>query len=302
MARVDPQSVYVLESLPSPHRRFLFEANADRLRGSSTVREKCERLAVIIGPRDIMRYVNLYLPHNGSSFAWYKFPHERTSIHNIYNELTREHRGIEAGLEPRLEEDGPPRLHRLVSIREYLILEYVALDGVRNVVQRFRPRTIHVDSMYRIVLRNQPFTTEVRAPSPAKRLRLLEVLGTDIGRNLTVGIACAPTTTAGVDGLKRAMNARFEDAVFRSTGQGLSRTQFSADDVTELDATAPYQAEIGRTDRHESSRAFEFRHAHPDGYIERAYYHVTLSNGSMRVGRGISELAIEALRQNVIRL
>src|SRR5579871_6757810 len=275
--RIDPAAVRLIETLPSTHRSYLFERHARRLVGARTVHERCERLAVFLRA-DIARYRNLYLPHNGSNFTWMRFPELNANANAIYNTLVGKYRGVLNGLRPRLADGGPPRLHRLIEYNAYFLLEYAALDGTRNYIQHFEQQTVRVDTIYRLVLRNDPFTVEVRAASAQKRHRLLQALSADAELNLMTGAPCLLNTDARIQAVRGQLDARFVNGVLNATGQGLSRTEFTADDESDLDATEPYRAELARADRREAVRTFEFMQRHPDGFVEAAQYHIVLQS------------------------
>lgn len=300
MHRVDPTIVQAIKALPARHRHFLLEQHARQIPRSRNVEQKVYALAQLIGPREISRYDHLYLAGNGSVFAWYLSEGTNVSVNRIYNDLTREYPGILTGLEPEMEPEKDPQLHRLIQYHGYVALEFGARDMRRLLKINWRERPEYMDHVYRVIIRNNPFTIELRAASRPKQEALLRSLSAVLSIDLTGAEKITITTARQYDALQQSLDARFCGVVFSVNGRGLSRTELDADDISHLETLQDYIDQQGLVDQDEHSRTYEFFTRHPDGYVERAYYTINLDNGNLSLNSNISERAIENLRQNVV--
>lgn len=154
----------VLRQLPIPHRNFLFEKYGRVMPDTRLVEPKLERLADQLSSRGIRPYENLYL-HKGGLLSWWTFPYEAvgTSTRTVEKALSKEYPGIEQGLRPELVWNAAPVLYSMKRRDDVLVLSLAALDGERGYVSNWKLRTIRYDVTYIIVLRDGPFTIEVRS-------------------------------------------------------------------------------------------------------------------------------------------
>lgn len=304
MAEVDPASVSLIDSLPSPHRKFLLIKYAKRLPKDANRRAKSQALAKLIGPIRIQSYVNLYLTGNPRLFVWYLDEAKQLTltIEGIESRLVREHSAARSGIEPELEPGGPPRFHRLFKHDQTLVLEFGVSDTHREVMRNWRLKEYASDSVYRVAIREKPFTLELRVFGGEKQAKLLQATRELLKNNISSMVRCDLSTRTRYTKLQKALAGRFCRVVHTATGMGISRSSLDADLVTELDTTDDYKAQSITAYRQEWSRSYEFVTKHPDGYSELARYTMNLESGDLRLSPGISELAVENLRQNVTKL
>jgi hypothetical protein len=304
MAEVDPGSVSLIESLPSAHRKFLLKKYAKRLPKDGNRRAKSQALAQVIGPNRIHNYVNLYLSGNPRLFVWYLDDADNLNlaIGGIEARLVREHSKARSGIEPELEPGGPPRFHRFFRHGQTLVLEFGVSDSHREVMRNWRSKEYASDSVYRVAIREDPFTVELRVFGSEKQAKLLQATRELLKADLSSMVRCDLSTKTRYTKLQKGLAGRFCKVVHTATGMGISRSSLDADLVAELDATVDYKAQSSTSYRQEWSRSYEFATKHPDGYSELAQYTMNLESGDLRLSPGISELAVENLRQNVTKL
>ena len=306
MARVDPAAIEILRDLPKKHRDYLLRKFGGELRKSWNQQRKFERIAELLGPNGVTRYVDLYLPGNGSLFTWYL---GRDSAKNhvaaIYNRMTKDHPGILSGLFPKLTEDDlTPKLHRLHDYGNYIAVEFASLDATRTFTVNWKTEKVHVDRLYRVVLRNNPFTIEVRASGDENQDKLIGLIGDESGiRKLKDAVTrCALSDAKRRNRLDRAMKARFCGSDLDCSADGLSSMKLRSATGERMDASGEYKKQMDREGRDETRRSYEFVAQHIDGYDETAEYTVGVDSGEVRVSSGASEIAIEKLRQHVVKL
>gem|GEM_PF-4978760 len=255
-------------------------------------------------PRIITSYPNLYLDGNGGTFAWHRFGDQEHTARELVNRLVRRRPGAlrPAGLRPRLEVDNPPTLHKVIRYDGFDVLEYAARDGHQTRYHDYDREVVTVDHLYRVVLRDAPFSVEVRAGTGPKRDSLLEVLQRNLGAQFGQDVPCLLRGIPAVDPLQQALQARFIGVSFRTRGGGAKSMSIKADEANDMTQVRRYTDELA-LGSDEITREYEYRTVHAlDGYVESATFEITLSNGSLRVGARSSEVAIENLRRNVIAL
>jgi len=300
--QVTPSELALVAELPKAHRESL----ARKVKLPAKIRRldlKAQYIAERM-PADVVKsYGNLYLDGNGGSFTWYRFEGEGPVIATAIAALKRRLPGAftEDGLRPKLA--GPlPQLHRVIQYEGYVVMEYGAKDGQRTVFHNYGRHPEEVEHLYRVVLRQQPFSVEVRAGTGPKQERLLEAVQADLRVQFGTEIACDVIGEGGSDSLQAALGSRFVKVKFETTGGGIRSIGIHADETSGLETAPRYLAEIEAGSK-ELVRGYEYGTVHPtDGYTEQATYEVTLSNGQMRVGARSSERAIENLRQKVVSL
>jgi hypothetical protein len=291
----------VLRQLPIPHRNFLFEKFARVMPETRLVEPKLERLADRLSSHGIRPYQNLYL-HKGGLLSWWTFPDEPdTTTRTVERRLKRDYPGIEGGLRPELVWDAPPVLYEMKRRDDVLVLKLAALDGQRGYIQNWRFKTIHYDVSYIIVLRDDPFTIEVRA-AYGKVGELYQTVSAEIGLRLDQGEECNIKSKAMRDKLKNKLDARCFFAQSRHDDVELAKSTLEAQPEKDLEAGRRLRAVEGEPGVTGFSRWYEFQFEHPDGYVENCTYKVKLSNGQVRVGENTSEPAIKVLEENVVEL
>ena len=291
-----------ISELPKAHRQHLIKAYkvpAKTRRIDLQARYIAERMDTGV----IKSYSNLYLDGNGGTFIWYRFegqpPNVATAVAKLKNR--RPMAFTATGLQPKLE--GPtPLLNRVIEYDGYVVMEYGAKDGHRTVFRDYGKHPEDVEHLYRVVLRQEPFSVEVRAGTGPKQDRLLEAVQADLGIEFGAEVACHVVGEDGTDHLQTAIDSRFVKVAFQTKGGGTRSIDIQADETSGLETTARYLAEI-KAGSKELVRGYEYGTLHPtDGYTEQATYEVTLSTGQMRVAARSSERAIENLRQKVVSL
>jgi hypothetical protein len=178
------------------------------------------------------------------------------------------------------------------------------MDATRSFTVNWNERKIHVDRVYRVVLRNKPFTVEVRASGEDRQAVLLSLVGRDAGiSDLSADLAvCDLSDEKKRNRLDKKLKARFCGSDINCTTDRLSSMKLRSADDERLDDSDEYNDQIDREGRDEVRRTYEFRTIHSDGYEEIAEYTVAVGSGEVRVSGASSELAIENLRQHVVAL
>jgi hypothetical protein len=285
---------------------FLQNRFAADIRPSWPVQRKLETVARLLGTNNTQRYRNLYLAGNGSLFTWYLGEDTpANNVRTIYNRMTRRHPGILTGLFPRLtEENATPLLHRLYDYGDYIAVEFGSLDATRTYTVNWEPMKVHVDRTYRVVIRNNPFTLEVRASGEHRQTDLIASIGAEIGiENLEETLTkCDLADETRRNQLDTAIHARFCGSDLTCTTDGLSSMKLRAAANERMDGSAEYLEQIVREGREEARRVYEFVTRHGDGYDETSEYTISLESGEVRMAGAASELSIENLRQHVVAL
>jgi len=303
---VDPSLVSVIESLPRKHRQHLEAANAESFPKGATKRAKAEIIATRVGPRDIQRYDHLYLSGNGLSFVWFFLPGKQPTLATLATLLERKYgaRLTSPGLEPGLDLDDDPKLHRMIHRDKRIELQFGLRDNDRQVFRGWQYHAVESDHVYTVVLKSDPFTVEVRAPFPTTQAALMRSLAAEIATvDFTAAQQCGLTTEA----LRRQLETQLPSELFGKwdvgTGHGLGSSRMYSDETTPLRTQQDFVEQSGHDHRKLTHLDYRFDIHHPfDGYIERAEYGVNLQTGDMRVGPRTSEIALEHLRTNVIRI
>lgn len=301
--KASPSEIALVANLPKCHRKELV-AKYKVPKNVRRIDQQAQYIAERMDAAVIKGYADLYLDGNGGTFIWYRFQGKETpNIASAVGKLKqREPMAFTAtGLKPPL--DGAmPQLHRVLEYPAYVIMEYGAKDGQRTVFENYGKHAEPVEHLYRVVLRQQPFSVEVRAGTGPKQDRLLEAVQRDLGVEFGQEIPCYVVGTVGCDTLQTPLAARFVKVKFETKGGGTRSIGIEADEQSGLEMAPRYLAEI-KAGSKELVRGYEYGTLHPtDGYTEQATYEVTLSNGQMRVGARSSERAIENLRQKVVSL
>lgn len=292
----------LVAELPKAHRKAL----AAKCKVPAKIRridKQARYIAERIDAAVIKSYANLYLDGNGGTFIWYRFEGEPPNVAAAVTKLKRRlpMAFTETGLQPSLR-NAIPVLNRVIQYDGYVVMEYGAKDGHRTVFRHYGRHDEDVEHLYRVVLRHQPFSVEVRAGTGPKQDRLLEAVQKDLDVEFGVEIVCSVLGEDGIDQLQEALGGRFVKVAFETTGGGTRSIGIQADETSGLETTPRYIAEI-KAGSKELVRGYEYGTLHPtDGYTEQATYEVTLSNGQMRVAARSSERAIENLRQKVVSL
>jgi hypothetical protein len=268
---------------------------------TNRIEPKLDRLAQLLGPKGIQPYRDLY-QHKGGLLSWYVFPKSDASTRRVQRALHDHYPGIEDGLTPELEWDADPVPYAMRRREDdVLILKLAALDGEREYYSNWKHRIIRYDVTYIIVLRDAPFTIEVRS-AYGRVGQLYRTVSAEIGLRLDDGIECALDSKKTQDDLKQLLDARCFFAQYRHADVELAKTAMEAQPKKDLERgkrLKGVEAEPGVTG---FSRGYDFEYVHPDGYVEYCIYNIKLSNGQIRVGKDTSEPAIRALQTHVVSL
>lgn len=299
MATSDPELLGILARLPAAHRRHLVRVNKCPTR--RTVEEQIMWLANNLDAAQINSYRGLYESHSAGSFAWYRFDDSPMSSADFVRRIME--RFPEAtsalGRNPDLRVFAPPELHRIVTTSYSTTLEYGAKDSTRSVLRNLHPEEEVVEHLYIVVVRDNPFTVQVRAGSAPKQEQLLEGLQRDADIELGPPVECVVVGLTRTDALQRGVRGRFVRVAFLTTTGGTKSIAFDADEATDLKKSPRYRAEK-KEGSVETVRGYEFATAHAsDGYQEKVVFEVTVKTGAMRFRGRPSELAIENLRSRV---
>jgi hypothetical protein len=302
--------VDVLRSLPTPHRNFLFDKFAGQMPETRLVERKLEKLAALVGPRDVKYYTDLY-QHKGGLLTWYVFRDSQltdvkgrerdVNTKRVEQVLKEEYAGIEDGLEPDLEIGGDPEPYHLHRKRGVLILNLAARDATREYVANWKLKTIHYDRKYVIALRDNPFTIEIRS-AYGQVNNVYKVVSGAIGVRLDDGIVCTFRTASKRAALKKRLDSRCFAAQHRHDDTEVAKTSIEAQPDYDLES-GKRLTDIEKVGVTGFSRSYEFTFEHmQDGYEEVCVYRVKLENGQIRVENDISEPALKVLQENVVAL
>lgn len=306
MAAVDQSLVEVVESLPQGHRRHLEAKFIAAMPRRVNRRARAELVAARIGPRNIQQYDRLYLSGNGLSFVWIYVPDVRTSLSGIAAQLRKKHgeRLTDRGLEPNLEPEDSPKLHRMLERTGRIELEFGLRENDRMVFRGWSYRVVESDHIYRVVIKDAPFTVEIRAPFPKVQEALLAALAEEISEvDFSKAQHCGLSTEALRDKLEKELPSELFGKWDVGTGQGLGSSRMYSDDETPLRSQQDFIEQSKHEHRELTHLDYRFSVVHAfDGYVEEAEYGVNLRTGDMRVGPRTSEIALEHLRKNVVRI
>lgn len=301
--KASPSEIALVAALPKDHRKDLV-AKYKVPKKMRRIDQQAQYVAERMDAAVLKGYADLYLDGNGGTFTWYRFqgkdaPNVAAAVGALKQ---REPMAFTStGLKTPLD-DAMPKLHRVIEYTGYVIMEYGAKDGQRTVFENYGKHPEPVEHLYRVVLRQQPFSVEVRAGTGPKQERLLEAVQRDLGVKFGEEVPCYVVGTDGCDTLQTPLGARFVKVKFETRGGGTRSIGLEADEENGLETADRYKAEL-KAGSKELVRGYEYGTLHPtDGYTEQATYEVTLSNGQMRVGARSSERAIENLRQKVVSL
>lgn len=264
------------------------------------VEPKLDALASHLGSSGVRQYVNLYL-HKGGLLSWWTFPEAETTTKSVERVLRNEYPGLEDGLQPELVWNEPPVLYSMRRRDDVLVLKLAALGGEREYSSNWKHRTIRYDVTYIIVLRDKPFTIEVRS-AYGKVAELYQAVSSEIGLRLDEGDRCSLEAKTLRTKLKASLDARCFFAQHRHDNVEVAKTTIEAQPKKDLESGSrlkDIEKEAGVTG---FSRWYDFDYKHADGFIEHCIYKVKLSNGQIRVGEDMSEPAIKTLEQHVVGL
>ena len=300
--------IEVLRQLPIPHRKFLFDEFHKVMPDTRLVEPKLEKLADHLASRGIRPYVNLYL-HKGGLLSWWTFPNQiaaadgtsEITIKSVEKALLKRYPGIEEGLRPELIWNAPPVLYSMQRRDDVLMLKLAALDSERAYVSNWQLKTIRYDETYVIVLRDNPFTIEVRS-AYGKVDDLYRTVSAEIKLRLDEGDECTIQSKSMRDKLKSALEARCFFAQLRHDDTELAKSTLEAQPEKDLETGKRLKAVEKEPGVTGFSRWYDFDYEHPDGYVEHCTYKIKLTNGQVRVGENMSEPAIKVLEEHVVKL
>ncbi|HEV3156079.1 MAG TPA: hypothetical protein VGZ00_01915 [Candidatus Baltobacteraceae bacterium] len=297
---VDASIIVTLKELPPKHRRYLFKKYGAQISGALSKDQKLAKLASLIGPNQINKYINLYLKGNGGLITWYSFNNISLTLPEIALRFNEKFPGIERGIFPELEVDGTPQVHRLRRIGKSLMVELAAMDQYKHYTQNWQPFDEPVDHIYRIVVRDDPLTLEIRA-AYGKIESVYEVVAEAVGLRLNDGIRCTLDETR-TKRLKRRLDANRKQTTYMHEDSEISRSSFESQPQQDLETAQAHAVRIADPNVREFTRVYICSVEHEDGFSEEVRFQIKLETGELRVRNGTSEFAIDLLRRNVIAL
>jgi hypothetical protein len=312
MASYDPAALAALKALPASHRRYLIGRFEKYPKGITTDEGRLEVLAARLSAEELRYYSGLYYPRGGV-VDWRIDRDVRISTQAIEAELRRKYPNAITGLRPALVQGQPPKLHKIFPRAGRLGMSYVEWAKPRSSSLGYETVVTQPPNYFRVNLRDEPFTIEMRHVPRARQPLLAAIIGADIGQ-LFLHNALLNTTLCRVD--TRPLQAKLEkrlDAIETDVfwvGNGNDHLQHCAvgsDETISVRKQKDFLDQAKRFPmREESKRTWVFWTRHTDGYVEKAYYTVKLLRGSfigeMTVSDEISDTAIENLRSNVVAL
>jgi len=290
----------VLRTLPTSHRNFLFDKFHARMPDTNRVEPKLERLAELLGSTGIQPYRDLY-QHKGGLLSWYVFDNTNVTTRRVQRILVNKYPGIEDGLTPELEWNADPVPYAMRRRGDVLILKLAALDGEREFFNNWKRKVVRYDVTYVIVLRDEPFTIEVRS-AYGKVEELYRTVSAEIGLRLDDGDECKLDTKKLRSELKKLLDARCFFAQHRHADIEVAKTTMEAQPKQDLERGQRLKDVEGEAGVTGFSRWYDFEYKHSDGYVEYCVYKVKLSRGQVRVGKDTSEPAIKELEKHVVSL
>jgi hypothetical protein len=295
-----------LKALPLAHRRSLATTPPRGVKWPKGVRSqeaRLEHLASVFKAKDLARYTNLYLPSARGLFTWYLDRDVDDSIDRIAKRCLQAHHGVGAGLEPDVSQGDPPKLHQMIQRGNQIELVYAVAGLPRQIEDGWELRTVEHIRLLRAVLRQNPFTIEMRGVPRNFHSDLMNALTDDLDLDMDPE-TCDLDTEELQDDLGDAIEAM--EIGVHELGNGnahLGHTTIFTDEEISIHDQDDYKEQRKHQDRRELfSRTFKFYTQHPDGYNEKAHYMIKVSSGELRVSTRISELATNNLRQHVIEL
>jgi len=302
--------VEILESLPTPHRNFLFDKFYGQLPETRLVDPRIQKLADIIGPRDIQYYTDLYL-HKGGLLSWFVFREAKVltqggarvevNAKRVELRILKKYPGIEEGLQPHLEWGGDPEPFYLSRQHGVLVLELAAMNAEREYTSNWKIKIIKYDRQYVIALRDDPFTIEIRS-AYGKVDELYKVVSSVIGLRLDDGTECSLEEEKQRDTLKKKVTSRCFYAQHHHNDTEVAKTSVEAQRTYDLESGNRLKRIEAQRGVSGFSRSYEFQYKHPDGYMELCVYRVKLTNGQVRIEQDMSEPAVKVLQEHVVSL
>jgi len=180
------------------------------------------------------------------------------------------------------------------------MVELAAMDQHKHYTQNWQPFDEPTDHIYRIVVRDDPLTLEIRA-AYGKIDTVYEVVAEGIGLDLEDGTRCA-LDGQHIKRLKRRLDAHAKQSIYTHHDTEISRSSLESQPRQDLETAQAHTARIKEPGVSEFSRVYICTALHPDGFPEEVRYQVKLATGELRVRNGTSEFAIDALRKHVVEL
>lgn len=305
MPTFDPTLLEVLKSLPSPHRRHII-AQHKYPKEIKTQSAKLEYLADKLGAKGLKQYGGLYVQGHGSTFSLFLDVENRQTLSTILRKAKAMNPSIETGLNPELEEGDKPKLHRVYGIGETIQVEYAEMGATRQVINTSWQSSVYTPvRLITAVLRTKPLTIEIHgAMAEGSKRELLSLIENNLQLKLSEPLTfCDLSDEAKRDALATALQSFKWGQRQLGRAANLGHAEIYTDGTVPLDQQRDYIEQLKHAaDRETFLLAWIFRIQHPDGYAEEANYRIKVQTGELRVNPRISEIAIESLRQNVIKL
>lgn len=300
MAQAHHSVLEVVSELPIHHRDHLFDKFYKKMPETRLVAPKLERLAELLGSTGVQPYNDMYL-HKGGLLSWYAFPDVDQTTKSVERALRKEYPGVEEGLRPDLEWEADPVLYHMKRREDVLVLKFAALSNEREYYTNWKPKIIRYDEQYIIVLRDDPFTIEVRSAF-GKVQDLYRAVSSEVGLRLDAGVECLLKQPSVQQKLKMALESRCFYAQHRHDDTEIARSSLHAQPEADLEKTRRLKQVDNTAGATGFTKWYDFEYEHEDDFVEKCVYKIKLSNGQIRVGEDTSEQAIQVLEEHVVAL
>ena len=301
----------LIESLPPKHRKHLlgcFRQQTKAFKASNNT-ERLQIIAGLLPANEIARYQELYSNDAGRLFAWYKgvIPGETARSANFSSDqvdakMHAKYNTPLQGERPEIFADQDPLFHRMKRGRNYVELEYAYFGAIISIPDGWDQISARRFKRCAVIVRQAPLTLELRRTPISMRAALLRSVVADLGvPNINSFLPCLVTTADLQEALRVRMGSTAHGERRIGRGRGLGTFSITTDGSVSLLEQIDYLG--SQAEHHEVfQRSWWFSTRHDDGYLESAKYFINLETGDLRVSEGISEVAIDNLRRNLLAL
>jgi hypothetical protein len=290
--------------IPGPHRTALYEKYGIKLAKSLKRDTKTEVLAnTLARERALGEYSGRYLGQPAGILNWYTFE-KPFDLNAVAAKLTGANAefATQLGAHPDLEANPAPQINRFIRVTpNMLVVEIAALDARRHYVRNWDDKTILVDHIYRVAIKDDPPTLEIRAPYGKVDdvfAPVAAILGFDLKQRQRLKIDPADELK-----LKKSLKATSVKGYGEHAHRVINRSTIEAQPDVDLQDSDEYKAWLAREGVKEFAHAYVFKAPWPDGYEERVGYKVDRDSGEVSIRTaGASEIAIDHLRKHVVAI
>jgi len=300
---IDQQLLLVLKSLKAAHKKWLLESNVfpEML---STDDQKLEHLACIWGANELARYDGLYREGHGKLFTWWLPKTEGPDLDTIFKDLINHQKGVVAGLKPVLHYGAGPALHKAERWADRIELQYAVAQKPRIILDGWDERVIEPIRIYRVFVKQSPFTIEMRAVPQSSQTEILRLMSADLMLDFGAITPCLLVGDTVEENLRESVNGLYFGVHQVGNGNAhLDYTIIKTDRTVSILDQDDFKEQLMHEGRREYLKRFYlFNVKHDDGYIEQCLYIVKVPTGELTIGKGISEFSADKLRSHVVAL